>query len=445
MQASPSRREPAGGAWPRWALAVALALAAGRAPAADPLVEDSYARRDLRDLVGLGRKDAPVRPERGRLMLFALPTVSANPTVGLALGVGASAAILLGDEADTAVSSLSASAQYTTEQQVLLSLKSLLLTSGNAWELLGDLRLYDFAESTFGLGTASPTPVSGGFVLNGLETAELPGAQPLRYLYLKVHETAFRRVWRSLYAGVGFHLDAYREIEDLALDLGADPPAVTSHYGYSRLEGFDPGGYTTSGLSLAGLWESRDHTLDPHRGVFVQLSWRMNREWLGSERASDVVYAEARTYLDLPGPRTRHLLALWSFAEVVVAGSVPYLTLPAIGNDTRGRSGRGYTLGRWRGTGLVYGEAEYRFPITADGLVGGVAFLNATTAARPGIQDATLGLDLPASGLFQSVKLGGGAGLRLMLDRRARMNLVVDYAFGAGGSNGLYFSVGETF
>jgi hypothetical protein len=32
-----------------------------------------------------------------------------------------------------------------------------------------------------------------------------------------------------------------------------------------------------------------------------------------------------------------------------------------------------------------------------------------------------------------------------MLDRRARMNLVVDYAVGAGGSNGLYLAVGEAF
>jgi hypothetical protein len=429
----------------RWLLAVVASLAAARVPASDPTTEASYARRDLRDVVGLGRADAPVRPARGRLMLFAVPTVAANPTVGLSVGVGASAAILLGNESDTTVSSFSGSAQLTTERQVLVSVKSLILTPGNEWELLGDLRLYDFAESTFGLGTASPTPVSGGFVLNGLETAALPGAQPLRYFYLKVHETIFRRIWRSLYAGVGYHLDVYRDVEDLALDLDADPPVLTSHRGYSLLEGFDPEGYTTSGLSIAALWETRDHTLDPHRGLFLQLSWRMNREWLGSARSSDLVYAEARAYVGLPGPARRHLLAFWSFAEIVAAGRVPYLTLPSLGNDTRGRSGRGYTVGRWRGTGLVYGEAEWRFPLTRDGLVGGVAFLNATTAARPGGDDPALGLDVPAAGLFESVKLGGGAGLRLTLDRRARMNLAVDYAVGAGGSNGFYLAVGEAF
>ena len=62
---------------------------------------------------------------------------------------------------------------------------------------------------------------------------------------------------------------------------------------------------------------------------------------------------------------------------------MPYLILPALSYDQRGRSGRGYTQGRFRGTNLVYSEAEYRFPISAcGGIIGGVVFANLTTASN---------------------------------------------------------------
>ncbi|MBK6967539.1 MAG: hypothetical protein IPH20_27485 [Bacteroidales bacterium] len=42
-------------------------------------------------------------------------------------------------------------------------------------------------------------------------------------------------------------------------------------------------------------------------------------------------------------------------------GEFPYLMLPATAYDQRGRSGRGYTQGRFRGNNFLYGETEYRF------------------------------------------------------------------------------------
>lgn len=412
---------------------------AAEAAAVAPATDD----RDVLELVGL-RRGAPAEPRRGELMKFLLPVFSVSPTTGVALGLGLSGAIALGSPANTIVSSLSGSVMVTTKEQFMANLKTVLVTSENRWELLGDLRFYRFAEPTYGLGTGE-TPVGGGFGINGVDTEALPGAQPMRFDYVRVHETVLRQVKGPVYVGGGYHLDHHSRIVDERLDVSASPPAVTSHYAYSTLEGFDPARYTLSGVSIDGLWESRDHTLDPHRGLYLLLSLRLNPAWLGSSRPSSSVSGELRTYLPVSATRSRHLVAVWLRADSQVTGVLPYLDLPALGYDTRGRSGRGYAAGRFRGTSLLYGEVEYRLPLTRNGVLGGVAFLSATTAARPRVSEPTLGVDEPGTALFDSVVPAGGAGLRVKVDRQARMNLALDYAIGVGGAHGFYLALGEAF
>jgi hypothetical protein len=431
-------------------IAALLAAAPRMAPAAEATPAPPAAELDATDssdvLRLFGLRKGPVRaPQILHPMVIALPTFTVNPSVGVAVGLGANAAMAFGEPEHTTVSSASGSVMYTTNQQLLVSLKSVVLTARNDWELLGDWRFYDYAEPTYGLGTTWPTPASGGLVLNGMDTASLPGAQPLFFRYVKLHETVFRRVKGAAYFGVGYHLDHYSDVVDESLDLAGSPPAVTSHYAYSRITGFDPSGYTLSGLSLNGLRETRDHTLDPHEGVYLQVSWRLDPEWLGSSKASSMLHVEFRTYVGVEARRPRHLVAIWAFADVVTSGKVPYLTLPAIGYDTRGRSGRGYAAGRFRGDALAYGEVEYRFPLMRSGLLGGVLFANVTAASRPPVDEPSLGVQIPGSSLLDSPRPGGGGGLRVMVDRRARMNLAVDYAVGAGGSSGVYLALGEAF
>ena len=116
-------------------------------------------------------------------------------------------------------------------------------------------------------------------------------------------------------------------------------------------------------------------------------------------------------------------------------GTLPYMILPATAYDQRGRSARGYTQGRFRGNQLVYGEVEYRFPISqCGGVLGGVLFANATTANNPYL----------SLSLFESIKPSFGFGLRVKLDKYSRTNLAVDLGFGQQ-SMGFYLAVSETF
>ena len=123
------------------------------------------------------------------------------------------------------------------------------------------------------------------------------------------------------------------------------------------------------------------------------------------------------------------------FADLVVGGVAPYLRLAGDAGDTYGRSARGYAEGQFRGERLAYGEIEYRGTLTRNGLLGMVAFLNTTTADQSGQRRTPL----------RQLRTGGGAGLRLLINKRSKTNLCFDVGFGKQGSKGVYLAVQEAF
>ncbi len=123
------------------------------------------------------------------------------------------------------------------------------------------------------------------------------------------------------------------------------------------------------------------------------------------------------------------------FLNIQITGEQPYLTLMALGEDQKGRSGRGYIAGRYRGEDIMYGEIEYRFPISpCSQILGGVVFINATTTTNQTTQVH----------LFDYVRPSFGVGLRAMFNKYMRLNINLDFGFGYK-SKGLYFSGTDTF
>jgi hypothetical protein len=156
--------------------------------------------------------------------------------------------------------------------------------------------------------------------------------------------------------------------------------------------------------------------------------------FLGGTSSWQQLSYDVRRYVRI-SRNARHKLAFWLTGDFVTGGTAPYLDLPATGMDTYGRSGRGYPQGRFRGEELVYGEAEYRWTATENGLFGMVAFLNTETlSSRHDNKD-----------LFDSFATGGGFGFRLMLNKRSKTNLCFDIGFGKQSSRGVYLAVQEAF
>ena len=398
-------------------------------------------RIDLFEMAGLKQKtEAP--PEPFKLLPAVLPAIGYNPTTGFLVGVVGSLGVYLGDPQSTTISSVLATILYTSNNQFLFQSASTFMTADNKWQLQGDWRFLLFNQDTYGLGTGHGA-VSSAFTLSGFGTATAAsGAQPMDFDLIRFRETALRRVWGDLYAGPGVSFDRYFAIVDRNLDLQASPPVVTSHYAYSVLEGFSTRAYTVSGVNLNVAFDNRDSTINPYRGYYANLSYQWYPTFLGSSQNSSLISGEARAYLGLSRSVPRNVIAFWVIAQGVVTGTMPYLALPAIGWDARNRSGRGYVQGRLRGTAEFYAEAEWRFRITNNGVLGGVLFANTESFSRPSV-NIPLYSD-PGESLFEHFKFAGGFGLRMMLNRQSRTNWTLDFAW-ADKSLGIYLGAGEVF
>lgn len=377
--------------------------------------------KDIFDVVRDWRhKPAPPPPgpeDYKKWMVAAAPVISYGPTSGVGIGLAGNMAFYKGSPGTTRISSIVASVIGTTKDQLLVNAKINASALRNRWHLEGDNRLYWTSQKTYGLGTDTQDE----------------GAIDQKYDYLRFYETLFRKVGKDVYLGGGFLYNSHKDVrpaDDEASASWAESPYVA----YSEKFGFDPASQTSAGASLHGLLDNRDGSINPSRGFFLKLSYLMFFKGF-LEGASDwqQFSYDARTYLRL-SPDARHKLAFWLYGDIVSGGTAPYLDLPATGTDTYGRAGRGYPQGRFRGERLVYGEAEYRWTITGNGLVGMVAFLNTET-----LSDSQTGQKL-----FDSFATGAGAGLRLMLNKRSKTNLCFDFGWGREGK-ALYFAVQEAF
>ena len=391
-------------------------------------------QKDVRDL--LRNKNKPPKPPK-KNSLLVLPNIGSNPSTGFLIGVGGSVAGYFGSSKKTKISLAGFSVLVTSKNQFISFLKTNIYTKENLFFLQGDLRYYHYQAPTFGLGTNSPDSKEymGGWLWQGADTKDTEGSYPMIYDYFKFHQTVNRNIVGDLYAGIGYMLDYYWNIEDAILNLDTIPLQLTPHFGYSAINGFDAKKYVLSGFSINFIFDSRDNQVNPYKGYFANINYRINQTWLGSDQNSSTLWAEFRTYIGLSKKTPRHLIAFWVFGDFQITGKRPYLTLMALGEDQRSRSGRGYIGGRFRGEDYIYGEVEYRFPISqCSKIIGGVIFINANTASN---RESNVHL-------FESIRPAVGFGFRFMVNKYARLNINLDFGFGFE-SQGFYFSGTETF
>lgn len=377
-----------------------------------------------------------------KVSIIPLPVLASNPTSGFMYGLAPGASWFMGDPSDTHLSSLLATFIYTTKQQLIITVKANTFLNHDSWNLLTDIRYFDTSQPTYGLGTGpqSAKPVSNGFIEYSDNPYEpIPDAQMMEFDYVRFHQTFLKRYHDTrFFAGLGYHYDQHSNIVDnlLDLDVSDGTEALTTHYVYSTSKGFDPAGYTLSGISLNILYDTRDNAVNPYSGRYAFANIRLNQEFLGSNQNSSMLWLEYRDYYHFSKERPRHLLGFWTYGWFVTGGNTPYLDLPAVGWDQFGRSGRAYTQGRFRGESLVYFETEYRFPLQKNSeTLGGVIFLNATTANN---EDAGINL-------FQYLDPAYGLGLRVMINKKSRANLNLDYSWGKYGAQGFYLGLNEVF
>lgn len=417
----------------RGAVLAAILLVPGGAFAQPPAAtagQDAAPQVDVADVWRMLRDQQPKSEEQNARMVAAMPIIGWNPTFGFTVGAAAQIAFVAGDPASTRISSSVSSLSYSTKNDLLLNVRFGLHSNQNRWFVEGDNRIYVSGQSVYGLGANTPTS----------------GAIDADYTFVRIHDRAYRRVRGPLYVGGGLLFDSHSNVEpdDAAGDAWTGSPYVA----YSEQHGLPIDSQQSGGLSANLLVDKRVGEIDPRRGWMAQGWYRVSFDgFLSGDSSWQLAHVEARTYLPLgPQPRpneqspgggvpAKHRLALWTFADITTKGTAPYFDLPETVSDVYGRSARGYQQGRYRGERLAYGELEYRGMLTRNGLLGLVAFVNATTVTN---------LDAGEK-LFDSYAPAAGAGLRVLFNKRSRTNLCVDVAFGKDGAKGLYFALQDAF
>lgn len=373
------------------------------------------------------------RPNKvNQLKIVPLPAIGSNPANGWLFGLAPSATWYMGDPATTKISNFVGNFLYTTKKQWIFSSRSNIFSNENKLIFIGDWRYFVTSQFTYGLGSSSPNDLE----INPAAGNALWGKQGMDFRLVRFYETILKRIGDSkFYLGLGYHLDIHSKIENYN-EAAPDFNPIYSHDAYNNRLGFDLDRYTLSGISFNGVMENRDKAVSPYEKNFAWIQYKINPTFLGSDQNSSLVMLDYRHYINLNEQRKRNLIALWGFGNFVVSGDVPYMSLPSITWDMFGRSGRGYAQGRFRGENMVYGEAEWRFPLQQNKeTFGGTVFLNA----------ASFSSKMDNEKLFTKINPGYGVGFRVMINKENRTTIAADYGFGQKGNSGFYLNINESF
>ena len=390
--------------------------------------KDSIPKCAVKSLPELFKKKDSIltlKPIKNSFFLV-IPVIGSSPATGFLYGA-VTQYTFKGKEIKDRYSSVNVGATYTTNNQLLVNVKNTLLLNHNRIYLNGDWRYYVFSQDNYGLGSdIIPSPrADNGFVLEAL-------AQPMDYNYLKFHQTVSFRIADNFYVGGGIHVDGYTNISDKQLDLSNN--VLTEHYNYSNKYGFSINEYYINGLSLNFVFDSRDNQVNANNGWYGNINFRNNPALGENQASSGVLFTEFKYYIPLSKTNLQHVLAFWTYGQFLTHGDLPYLNLPALGWDRTSRGGRGYVQGLIRGQNFAYFETEYRFPISCNQLISGTVFANFTTASNKDRQVK----------LFDAVQPAFGVGLRVLIDKATRTNLILNQAWGRK-SEAFYLNAGETF
>ena len=400
---------------------VLILLGAGSAAAQDvpPPTGTEVDVFDLwRKIRNKGQDPAPEQWDYRKAMKAFAPVIGAKPSSGALVGVAGNIAFYRGEPATTHISSAVASLTFSTKQQTSLTDRIALFTRDDRVRIDADHRFQWTSLETNALGTSAETRDS---IQTGFD-------------FFRLHHTAYYRLRPSLFAGGGLYFDTHKSVgpheeEDSAAWQDS------AYVRYSEANGLPLDSQSSAGLSADVMWDSRDSFINAQRGFFAKLSYRALFDgFLGGNSRWDRVTIDVRTYHPV-AKDGRHKIAAWFYTDLVVDGVAPYFDLPATGQDTYGRSARGYREGQFRGERLAYGEIEYRGTLMRNGLLGMVVFVNTTTASN--LENGEK--------IFDSFATGAGAGLRASINKRSKTNLCFDVGFGKAGSKGIYLAIQEAF
>lgn len=363
---------------------------------------------DLVDLV-IGRHKVEqtdqVRSNK-KVYFSVLPAPVSTPGGGRAVITSINAAFFLGKPERTNLSNIYLIPFTDFSGRYGLYLKPNIWLDKNSWNFIGDYRIARFPQNTWGLG---------GSTLEIDETL-------IDTDFIRIYQNALKNIGNNLFAGIGYALDYNYNIEESDF-------AVEGHLDRYLLDTSDPS--VSSGVTFNIAYDIRYNIINPPKGGYLLASWRVNTKTLGSDQDYQTLFIDARKYFPLR--KARSILAFRSYYWTLLTGNAPYLHLPATNwAPASGIASRGFQSGRYRSNAMIYGEAEQRYQLTQNGLIGLVGFINVASASEFETQT------------FKTWKVGAGFGLRTKLNKYSNANFALDFGFSENFWS-VWVNLGEMF
>jgi hypothetical protein len=379
-------------------------------PKGDTTKIDSSHQKDMIDVIHyiFDKKENKGHPSYShKVNISIVPTVGYTLSTGFAIGASSVATFYTGANHKGEESVINAQAFYDSHSQQTFITQSNIWAGGDNFKFVTDLRVTKYPDVTYGLGSSSTENNADDIVFN----------------YIRLYQTVLKKVTNNFYMGGGYNLDYHYNITDEG--TGTETRTAFERYGETSSS-------HSSGINLDALFDNRTNPVNSLGGMYANLIYRDNFTALGSDAQWSTIQFDLRKYFRL-SDHNNNVLAFWSYTWITINGRQPYLDLPSVGNDTYNNTGRGYAIDRFRGKNMLYLEAEYRFGITKNGLLGAVLFTNAQNYDRS-----------VTTGLTKIIPAGGG-GLRIKINKHSNTNLCIDYGVGTDNSHGVFVNLGEVF
>lgn len=221
------------------------------------------------------------------------------------------------------------------------------------------------------------------------------------------------RVHENIYVGGILDIADYIKVE-------ADS---TSFLVKDQVTGLNGG--TSFGLGFSLEFDNRDNRYNPYSGAFAKAQFIFNEKFLGSAYQYTKFQLDLRKYFN---PWLNHVIAMQT-TTTALGGDTPFYNLALLGGANKMR---GYYQGALRDKVLVDAQLEYRMPVwNIFGVVGWVGTGRVAQSYK----------DISLDGFWPSY----GAGLRVKVDSKNKINLRLDFGFGSNGIHGTYISFAEAF
>ena len=365
-------------------------------------------QKDVTDFFNKKNKYKAAKPAE-----FAfVPAVGYSLQTGFAGVLSANVAFQPNMDDETKQSTIAASVTYSQYNQTILPINANIWSKNGKWNYNVDWRFMEYPSETWGLSGRND-PNNNGYTVN--------------FSYLRLHQTVLRTFEPNWYIGSGIFYDYFWNIKESDENGKKLSKAAITNL---RQQGLSGDKEIAFSVPIRLLYDSRLNQVNPMGGFYFSILLRKSFTAFGASKDWQSLVVDARKYFKVTD--SGNVLALW-FYSWRTETYTPYFLLPSIGWDDNFNTGRGYIQGRYRSNILSYLEAEYRFRISQNGLIGGVVFSNISAY----ITNLTKGVDAyaPAAGL----------GLRIKLNKHSGTNLCIDYGIGESGSRGFFVNVGEVF